>query len=31
MLQVNFWPEQETADDFLEYIYQQRQEDKLDY
>ncbi len=28
-LQVDFWPEQETADDFIEYIYQQRQEDSL--
>jgi hypothetical protein len=28
-LQVDFWPEEETADDFIEYIYQQRQEDSL--
>ena len=29
MLQVDFWPEQETADDFIDYIYQQRQADRL--
>jgi len=28
-LQVGFWPEQETADDFIDYIYQQRKEDGL--
>lgn len=28
-LQVDFWPEQETADDFIDYIYQQRKEDGL--
>jgi len=28
-LQVDFWPEQETADDFIDYIYQQREEDGL--
>lgn len=28
-LAVDFWPEQETADDIIEYIYQQRQEDRL--
>lgn len=29
MLQADFWPEEETADDFIDYIYQQRQEDRL--
>jgi hypothetical protein len=24
-----FWPEDETADDLIEYIYQQRHEDRL--
>ena len=28
-LAVDFWPEQETADQVIEYIYQQRQEDRL--
>ncbi len=28
-LQVDFWPEQEAVDDFIEYIYQQRKEDGL--
>jgi hypothetical protein len=28
-LQVSFWPEEESADDIIEYIYQQRQEDRL--
>lgn len=27
LLRADFWPEQETADDFIEYIYQQRKED----
>jgi hypothetical protein len=25
-LEVDFWPEEETVDDFIEYIYRQRQE-----
>ena len=28
-LQVDFWPEQESVDDFIKYIYQQRKEDCL--
>jgi hypothetical protein len=28
-LKGNFWPEDESADDFIEYIYQQRREDSL--
>jgi len=28
-LQVDFWPKEETADAFIEYIYQQRKEDSL--
>jgi hypothetical protein len=28
-LVVDFWPEQETADQVIDYIYQQRQEDRL--
>ncbi|MGD9099314.1 MAG: hypothetical protein PVF45_02460 [Anaerolineae bacterium] len=28
-LKADFWPEEESADDFIEYIYQQRQEDRL--
>ncbi len=28
-LQVDFWPEEETADDIIEYLYQQRQDDLL--
>jgi hypothetical protein len=28
-LAADFWPEQETADQVIEYIYQQRQEDRL--
>ena len=28
-LEVDFWPEEETVDDFIEYIYRQRQEDSL--
>lgn len=28
-LQVDFWPEQETADEFIDYIYAQRKNDAL--
>lgn len=28
-LQADFWPEEETIDNFLEYLIRQRQEDKL--
>lgn len=28
-LRASFWPEDESADDIIEYIYQQRQEDRL--
>jgi hypothetical protein len=28
-LAVDFWPADETVDDFIEYIYQQRREDSL--
>ncbi|MEA3396723.1 MAG: hypothetical protein U9R05_04610 [Chloroflexota bacterium] len=28
-LKGNFWPEDESTDDFIEYIYQQRREDSL--
>jgi len=28
-LSVDFWPEKESIDDFIEYTYQQRQEDRL--
>jgi hypothetical protein len=28
-LQASFWPEEESADDIIEYIYRQRQEDRL--
>jgi hypothetical protein len=28
-LGADFWPENETADDIIQYIYQQRQEDRL--
>lgn len=28
-LKVDFWPEEETADEFIEYIYQQRKEDSV--
>jgi hypothetical protein len=28
-LAADIWPEQETADDIIEYLYQQRQEDRL--
>jgi len=28
-LKGDFWPEDESADDFIEYIYQQRREDSL--
>jgi hypothetical protein len=28
-LMVDFWPENEAVDDFIEYTYQQRQEDRL--
>lgn len=28
-LAVDFWPEQESVEDFIEYTYQQRQEDRL--
>ena len=28
-LTVDFWSEQETADEFIDYIYQQRKEDGL--
>ena len=27
-LAVDFWPEEESANDIIEYIYQQRQEDR---
>jgi hypothetical protein len=26
---ASFWPEEESVDDFIEYIYQQRREDRL--
>ena len=26
---AGFWPEEESVDDFIEYIYQQRREDRL--
>lgn len=29
ILAVDFWPDEETADDFIDYIYQQRKEDSL--
>ena len=28
-LRTGFWPEDESADDFIEYIYRQRHEDRL--
>lgn len=28
-LAVDFWPEKESVDDFIEYTYQQRQEDRF--
>ncbi len=28
-LAVGFWPAEESVDDFVEYIYQQRREDRL--
>lgn len=28
-LRVDFWPEDESADDVIDYIYQQRAEDRL--
>ncbi len=28
-LAVDFWPEEESVDDLVEYIYQQRDEDRL--
>jgi hypothetical protein len=28
-LAVDFWPENESVDDFIEYTYHQRQEDRL--
>ena len=28
-LRGNFWPEDESADDFIEYVYQQRRDDCL--
>ncbi|UCH95392.1 MAG: hypothetical protein JSV88_00720 [Candidatus Aminicenantes bacterium] len=28
-LVVDFWPENESVDDFIEYTYQQREEDRL--
>jgi hypothetical protein len=28
-LSVDFWPGKESIDDFIEYTYQQRQEDRL--
>ena len=28
-LRAGFWPEDESADDFIEYIYRQRYEDRL--
>jgi hypothetical protein len=30
-LAVDFWPEKESVDEFIEYTYQQRQEDRLRY
>jgi hypothetical protein len=30
-LVADFWPEDELADDVIEYIYQQRQEDRLEH
>jgi hypothetical protein len=29
MLRADFWPEDESADDLIHYIYQQRAEDRL--
>lgn len=28
-LRAEFWPEQETSDDLIEYVYRQRAEDRL--
>lgn len=28
-LGADFWPEEESVDDFIDYIYQQRREDRL--
>ncbi|MCK4765218.1 MAG: hypothetical protein KAW12_23665 [Candidatus Aminicenantes bacterium] len=28
-LTVDFWPEEESVDDFIDYTYRQRQEDRL--
>jgi hypothetical protein len=28
-LVVDFWPEKESVDDFIEYTYQQREEDRV--
>ena len=28
-LEADFWPEEETADEFIEFVYRQRQEDSL--
>ena len=28
-LRADFWPEEETSDDLIEYIYRQRAEDRL--
>jgi hypothetical protein len=28
-LEADFWPEEETADDLIEYVYRQRGEDRL--
>lgn len=28
-LKADFWPEEETADEFIEYVYQQRKEDSV--
>jgi len=30
-LAVDFWPEKESVDEFIEYTYKQRQEDRLRY
>ena len=30
-LAAEFWPEQESADDFIDFVHQQRREDKLDH
>jgi hypothetical protein len=28
-LEVDFWPEEESANDFIDYVYRQRKEDSL--